>query len=225
MARFFVVAALALVSASVSVAQAQTYPSRAVRVIVPFTPGGGSDSLTRILAEKLREPLGQSFVIENKPGADAGIGLGYVAKSAPDGYTLGLATTSLSIHQALGDRSFDAFRDFATVSLIGTSPTVLAGSASLPVASIEQLIAYARANPGKVTYASCGSGSPQHLAGELLNEMAKVSLVHVPYKGCSEAIPPVLSGEVSVLMNTFGNVAPYIKAGRIHAYATTGSTR
>lgn len=217
--------ALALAMATASIGHAQGFPSRPVRVIVPFTPGGGSDSLTRIVADKLRESFAQSFVVENKPGADAGIGLGFVAKSPPDGYTLALATTSLSIHQALGDRSFDAFRDFATVSLLGTSPTILAGSASFPVKSIEQLIAYARANPGRVTYASCGSGSPQHLAGELLNQTARVKLVHVPYKGCSEAIPPVLSGEVNVLMNTVGNVAPHIKAGRIHAYATTGARR
>lgn len=217
--------AMALVGASASIGHTQGFPNRPVRIIVPFTPGGGSDSLTRIVADKLRESFVQPFVIENKPGADAGIGLGFVAKSPPDGYTLALATTSLSIHQALGDRSFDAFRDFATVGLIGTSPTILAGSAALPVKSIEQLIAYARSNPRTITYASCGSGSPQHLAGELLNQMAGVNLVHVPYKGCSEAIPPVLSGEVNMLMNTFGNVAPYIKAGRIQAYATTGARR
>jgi len=220
-----VIMALALAMATASIGHAQGYPSRPVRIIVPFMPGGGSDSLARIVGDKLRESFGQSFVIENKPGADAGIGLGFVAKALPDGYTLALATTSLPIHQALGDRAFDAIKDFSTVSLIGTSPTILAGSASLPVKSIKELIAYARARPDTVTYASCGSGSPQHLAGELLNQMANVKLVHIPYKGCSESIPPVLSGQVNVLMNTLGNVAAHIKTGRILAYATTGERR
>jgi len=207
--------------------QAQDYPNRTVRTIVTVLPGGGSDLLARLVSTRLSETFGKPFIIEYRPGGDSGIGLGMIARAPADGYTFGIATSGLSIHQALDvkKRPFDAIRDFAPVILLATTTTVFAGKAALPADNVQQLIAYARSRGGKMTFASCSTGSMHHIAGELFAQMTGVQLVHVPFKGCTEGIPQVLNGEIDMLVNTLANVSQYVKAGKLKAYAITGSKR
>ncbi len=221
------IAAAILIAASVCAsAYAQTWPSRTVRIIVPFGPGGGTDTIARVVADKLQESLGQPFIVENRPGATSNVGSGIVAKAPADGYTLLLVTSSISINQAMpGKQPFDTLRDFAPVVRIGSSPVLIGGNAEFPVASIAQLVAYAKAHPGKISYAVCAVGSPQHMAGELLKLMAGIDMVHVAYKGCAQAVPDVLSGQVPVTISTVANLAPHIKAGKMKAYAVTAARR
>ena len=208
-------------------ARAQGYPVKPSRVIVTVLPGGGSDLLARLVAGRMGEVLGKPFVVEYRPGADSGIGLEAIARSAPDGYTFGVATSGLSIHQALSvkKRPFDAIRDFAPIVLLATTTTVLAGKAALPPDNLAQLIAYGRARKDKLTFASCSNGSSQHIAGELFGQLAGIQLTHVPFKGCTQGIPLVLNGEVDMIVNTLANLSQYIKAGKLKAYAVTGSQR
>jgi len=205
---------------------AQNYPGKVVRIIVPQPPGGGTDATARILAEKFRETFGQPFIIENKPGATGNIGIDYVAKSAPDGYTLLVVANNFTSNQLMFPKlPFDVVKDFAPVALLGSSPVILGGGVSLPANSLAELISYARAHPGKLTYASCGSGSPQHIAGEMLNAVAHLDLVHVPYKGCALPIPDVIGGRVDIAFNTLSNLRPHILSGKIRAYAVTTAKR
>jgi len=208
-------------------AQAQDYPNRVVHTIVTVMPGGGSDLLARLVSGRLSETLGKPFIVEYRPGGDSAIGLNMIAKAPPDGYTLGIATSGLSINQALnpGKRPFDAIRDFAPIALLATTTTVFAGRATLPADNIQQLISYARSRGGKMTFASCSTGSMHHIAGELFAQMSGVHLTHVPFKGCTEGIPQVLNGDIDMLVNTLANVSQYIKAGKLKAYAITGSKR
>lgn len=208
-------------------ALAQDYPTRTVRTIVTVLPGGGSDLLARLVSTRLSETLGKPFIVEYRPGADSAIGLGMIAKAPADGHTLGIATSGLSIHQALDvkKRPFDAIKDFVPIILLATTTTVFAGKAGLPADNVEQLIAYARSRGGKMTFASCSTGSMHHIAGELFAQMSGVRLVHVPFKGCTEGIPLVLNGEIDMLVNTLANISQYVKAGRLKAYAITGSQR
>lgn len=205
----------------------QDYPNRPSRIIVTVLPGGGSDLLARLLAGRLTETLGKPFVVEYRPGADSGIGLEAIARAPADGYTLGVATSGMSIHQALAakKRPFDAIRDFTPIILLATTTTVLAGKAALPPDNIGQLIAYGRARKDKMMFASCSSGSSQHIAGELFGQLAGVPMVHVPFKGCSQGIPLVLNGEVDLIVNTLANLSQYIKVGKLKPYAITGSQR
>jgi tripartite-type tricarboxylate transporter receptor subunit TctC len=213
----------ALVCAS---AWAQGWPIRAVRIVVPFGAGGGTDTIARVVAERLQEAMGQPFVVENRPGATSNVGASLVARAPADGYTLLLITSSVSINQAMpGKKPFDTIRDFAPVVRIGSSPVLIAGNAGFPVASIPQLVAFAKAHPGKISYAMCAVGAPQHMAGELLKMMAGIDIVHVAYKGCAQAVPDVLSGQVPVTISTVANLAPHIKAGKITAYAVTAARR
>ena len=206
---------------------AQDYPSKPSRVIVTVLPGGGSDLLARLVAGRLSETLGKPFVVEYRPGGDSAIGLEAIARSPADGYTMGVATSGLSIHQALSvkKRPFDAIRDFTPIILFATTTTVLAGKAALPPDNIAQLIAYGRSRKDKMTFASCSNGSSQHVAGELFGQLAGVGMVHVPFKGCTQGIPLVLNGEVDLIVNTLANLSQYIKAGKLKAYAITGSRR
>lgn len=226
--RFPVVQVLAAAAlACVFSAQAQDYPNRNVRTIVTVLPGGGSDMLARLVSARLSEVLGKPFIIEYRPGGDSAIGLNAIARAPADGYTFGIATSGLSINQALlvKKRPFDAIRDFAPVILLATTTTVFAGKAGLPADNIAQLIAYAKARDGKMTFASCSKGSMHHIAGELFAQMSGVRLLHVPFKGCTEGIPQVLNGEIDMLVNTLANVSNHVKAGRLKAYAITGSQR
>ncbi len=206
---------------------AQDYPNKPARIIVTVLPGGGSDLLARLVAGRLGDSLGKPFVVEYRPGADSAIGLDAIAKSTPDGYTLGLATSGLSIHQALSvkKRPFDAIKDFSPIILLATTTTVLAGKAALPPNSIAELIAYGRKSGVKLSFASCSNGSSQHLAGELFGQLAGVSMLHVPFKGCTQGIPLVLNGEIDLIVNTLANLSAYVKAGKLKAYAITGTRR
>ncbi|MFM9968397.1 MAG: Bug family tripartite tricarboxylate transporter substrate binding protein [Burkholderiales bacterium] len=206
---------------------AQDYPAKASRVIVTVLPGGGSDLLARLISQRMGELLGRPYVVEYRPGADSAIGLEAIAKAPADGYTFGVATSGLSIHQALSSkkRPFDANKDFAPIVLLATTTTVLAGKAALPPDNLNQLITYAKGRAQRITFASCSNGSSQHVAGELFAQLAGIQLTHVPFKGCTQGIPLVLNGEVDMIVNTLANLSPYIKAGKLKPYAVTGSQR
>ena len=218
-------AALALVVASAPVI-AQGYPAGPVRVIVPFPPGGGVDSTGRLISQKLTEALGKQFVVDNRPGANGMIGSELAAKSAKDGYTLMVNGANFVTTPSLyGKATYDPVRDFDTVGLISLAPNVLVVHPSLPVISVKELIALAKSRPGQVNFAGSGSGSTPHLAAELFNTLAKVSMVHVPYRGTGPAIVGLMSGEASVMFMPTTNAVPLVKAGRLRALAVTTRER
>jgi len=219
--------AIALVFSLVAVANAQTYPAKAVRIIVPFPPGGGTDIVAREVAQKLSQGLGQPFLIENRPGAGGTVGSEAVAKAPADGYTLGMATSSThgvapSVYPNLG---YDAVRDFAPVTLIATTPFVLAVHPSLPVKSVSDLIALAKRQPGKLNYGSAGNGSGNHLATELFNMMADVKMTHIPYKGTGPALVDLIAGQLDLIINDMASLLGHINAGKLRAVAVMGSAR
>ena len=219
--------ALLLLAAAAGMAQAQTYPSKPVRMVVGFPPGGGTDILARILAQKLSEAWGQQVVVENRPGASATIAAAVVAKAAPDGYTLsmGQLTPNAIAPALMADLPYDAARDFAPVILVGTSPNVLVVNPSLPAKNLAELVALAKSRPGKVTYASSGQGSLQHIAAELFSGVAGLQVVHVPYKGSSQAIVDMLSGQVDMNFDSMPAALQHVKAGKLRALAVTSSKR
>ncbi len=206
-------------------APADSWPDRAVRIIVPFAAGGGSDLLARLAAQSLQDSLGRPFLVENRVGAGGNIGMEYVARALPDGHTLALANNTITINQALGGQPFDAARDLAPIVLVGSTPPMIAAGAAFGPQTLPDLIAFARAHPGQVSYASCGTGTAHHFAAELLQSMARIRLNHVPYKGCSQAIPDVLNGTVPVVFSTVSILAPHVKGGKVRGYATTGLVR
>jgi tripartite-type tricarboxylate transporter receptor subunit TctC len=209
-----------------SAAQAQEYPSKTVKIIVPYTPGGGTDTMARVVANGLQKALGQSFIVENRPGASGNIGLEQVAKAPADGYTLIMMPSNLSINPPLfGKVNYDSIKDFAPIALVGSSPVAISVSSSTQFQNLADVIRYAKANPGKLSYASCGSGTPQHLAAEQLAQMAKIQIVHVSYKGCSQALPDHLSGTVPIAFSTIANLSQHIKSGKLRGIAVTGSQR
>jgi len=202
------------------------YPNRAVKLVVPFPPAGATDIVGRIVAQKLGEQMGQSVVVENKPGAGGSIGSDLVAKSAPDGYTLLMATSSThSIGPALQKLPYDPLKDFAPITHVANVPNVLVVSPVLPVASVKELIAYAKARPGQLNFASSGVGTIVHLNGELFKMLAGVDLVHVPYKGTALSIPDVANGSVAMLFDSLASVQPHIKAGRVRPLAVNAQRR
>jgi len=202
------------------------YPNRAVKLVVPFPPAGATDIVGRIVAQKLGEQMGQSVVVENKPGAGGSIGSDLVAKSAPDGYTLLMATSSThSIGPALQKLPYDPLKDFAPITHVANVPNVLVVSPVLPVASVQELIAYAKARPGQLNFASSGVGTIVHLNGELFKMLAGVDLVHVPYKGTALSIPDVANGSVAMLFDSLASVQPHIKAGRVRPLAVNAQRR
>jgi tripartite-type tricarboxylate transporter receptor subunit TctC len=198
-------------------AAAQGFPTRPVRIVVPFPPGGGADTLARILAPKLAETWNQQAIIENKPGASGHIGAGFVAQSAPDGYTLVMASTA-----ALTEKNV---AQFAPVSLVSASAYVVTAHPGVGAGDIRELIALARANPGKLTFASSGTGAASHLAAELFKAMAGVDLLHVPYKGTGQAVTDLLAGHVNLLFAPAQTVMPHVQAGRLRALAVTSALR
>ena len=207
-------------------AVAQDFPSKPIRFIVPNPPGGASDITARVMAEKLAQRWGQPVVVENKPGAGAIIGTEFVAKAPPDGYTILLVPSSHAFNVSLYKKlPYDSVKDFAAVTQTANTPLVLVVNASVPAKSVKELIAYAKANPGKLTYASSGSGTSLHLAAELFKEMAGVDIVHVPYKGSTAAHPDVMSGQVSMIFDTIPAVLPHIKSGKLRPLAVTGTKR
>jgi len=207
-------------------AAAQDYPTRPVRVIVPFSPGGAVDGPMRIIAQELGKRWGQQVVVENKPGAGATIGADAVAKAAPDGYTLLLASQTNAISATLYPKlPYDAIEDFAPITLIGREPGVLVVHPSLPVKTLPELVAYVKARPGQVDYASSGNGSGQHLFMAMLASMTGMQLSHVPYKGSGQATTDLLGGQVMTSIPGTAGMVGHIKAGKLRPLAVTGSTR
>ena len=207
-------------------AAAQSYPNRTVRIIVPFGVGGPADIYARYLGQKLQDTMGQSFVVENRPGAGSIIGSDFVAKSTPDGYTLLLMSNTHTINESLiPKKPFALMKDFEPVAPINFSDLVLVVHPSLPVKSVKELLALAKAKPGSLNYASSGNGTPYHLAGELFKAMAKVDILHVPHKGSGEARTSVMSGQVEMMIDAIPSQAPIIRAGKTRALGTTGLKR
>src|SRR6185295_937973 len=218
--------ALLLCSLFVAVAGAQdAYPSRPVRFILPFPPGGGTDILGRVIAERLSAALGQPVVIENRGGAGGNVGAEAAARSAPDGYTIVLVAPSLAISPTLYSKlNYDAVKDFAPVSLVATVPNVVITQPSLP-GTLQEFAALARSKPGGLNFGSGGSGTSNHLAGELFNIVAGVKLVHIPYKGVNLAMQDVLAGNIHFVVIGIPAAAPHIKAGKLRALAVLAPNR
>ena len=216
------VAAMLAVSA---VAGAQTFPSKPLRIIVPAVPGGGTDILARLLSPRLQEQFGQSIIIENRGGAFTNIGTEYVARSAPDGYTVLIATTPHAINPALFPKlPFDPIKDFTMVSLLARTQTVLVVHPSLPVTNVKELIALAKAKPGKLTAGTSG-GNSAFLAVEMLKAQAKIDVLNIPYKGAGQALNDTVAGHVQFQVNTLLAALPFIQSGRLRAIAVCGAKR
>jgi tripartite-type tricarboxylate transporter receptor subunit TctC len=207
-------------------ALAQDYPSRPVRVIVPFAPGGSADVFGRFVAQRLQEALGQSFVVDNRPGGGSVIGTDAVAKAAPDGYTLLVMSNTHTVNESLiPNKPFVLMRDFVPVAPINYSDLVLVAKAGLPANTLKELIAAAKARPGGMSYASSGPGTPYHMAGELFKAMAGISIVHIPYRGSAGARTDVLGGQLEMMFDAIPTMSEQIKAGKVKAIATTGKAR
>ena len=225
--KFLHLAAGAAALPSVSrIAKAQAYPSRPVRIIVPFAAAGAFDIMARLIGQWLSERLGQPFVIENRPGAGTNIGTETVVKAPPDGYTLLLAGTPNAINATLYEKlSFNFIRDIASVAGISRAPLVMAVHPSVPAKTVPEFIAYAKANPGKISMASAGIGAPSHVSGELFKMMAGVNVVHVPYRGAGPALVDLLAGQVQVGFPSVPSSIEYVRAGKLRALAVTSATR
>ena len=209
-----------------SVARAQDYPSHPVRLIVPFAAGGPADVYARFIATRLQESLGQTFIVDNRPGAGSVIGTDAVAKSVPDGYTLLLMSNAHTVNESLiPNKPFQLMRDFAPIAPINYSDLVLVARSGLPVASVADVIKLAKAQPAALSYASSGPGTPYHMAGELFKAMAGVSILHIPYKGSSGARTDVLGGQVDLMFDAVTTMSEQVRAGKVRALATTGLTR
>jgi tripartite-type tricarboxylate transporter receptor subunit TctC len=221
------VVALALFAiAPWSGASAQNYPTRLVHVIAPYGPGGPSDVYSRIVAQKLSEALKQSFVVENRPGASTMIGTEAVAKAAPDGYTLLIISQTHATNESLvANKSFQLLRDFVPVAPIYSGDLMLVVHKSVPVKTLKEFIALAKAKPGTLNYASSGTGSQYHLAGELFKTMTGTDIVHVPYKGSTGARNDILGGQVQMMFDTIPTMNPTVEAGLVRALGTSGETR
>jgi tripartite-type tricarboxylate transporter receptor subunit TctC len=210
-----------------ALAMAQPYPGKPIRLVVPFPPGGSADIIGRTLAQRLSEQMGQPVVVENRAGASAIIGSEYVAKSPPDGYTLLLGNVgSMTIHPFLyPNLPYDPIKDFAPVTLVGAVTSVVVVTASLPVNNIAELVAWAKANPGKLNFTSSGAGSSTHLTGELLRLRTGIKMEHISYKGSAPALVDLIAGNVQLMFENLPSVLPHIKAGRVRALATTAAKR
>ena len=206
-------------------ASGQPYPVKPVRIVVPFAPGGGTDILTRIILPKLNETLKQQLIVDNRPGAGSQIGTEAVAKAAPDGYTLLMVDTAFMTNPSLYSKLAYSEKDFAPVALAATAPVIMIVHASVPVRTVKELVALARAQPGALNFASGGPGSSTHLGVELLKYVAKIDLVHIPYKGTGPAVADVLGGQVTMMFAGISSVKQHVEAGRLRAIAVTGERR
>ena len=221
------IAVLGLTMLAFSSATARAgYPDRPVRIIVPFAPGGGTDIIARVLADAMSKDLGQPVIIENKPGAGTIVGTAAAASSAPDGYTLVMATFAHTVNPSLNSKlPYDTFKAFAPVALVARSFNIVVVNPKLPFKTLQDVIAYAKANPGKLNYGSFGIGTSAHLAGELFKNLAHVDLTHVPYKGAAPAITDLLGGQIELMFTTVASVASYIEGGQLRALAVTSAQR
>ena len=216
----------ALILGAVTGAQAQAYPSKPVRLVLPYAPGGIIDYVGRTLAQKLTETLGQPVVAENRPGAGGILGTNSVARSAPDGYTLVLMDPAIVINPTLqADVPYDVFKNLQTVSIVSSSPEVLVVSPALPVKTFAELVAYGKANPGKLNFASAGIGTTPHLAGEMFKLRTGIDATHVPYKGIGASFTDMMSGKVQMAFSSIAGALPFTSDNRVRALATTGSKR
>ncbi len=202
------------------------YPTKSIRLIVPFAAGGGTDLLARLVAPRLSEVVGQQVVVDNRGGAGSLIGTQIVASATPDGYTLGFLDTAFTINPAvLPKMPFNAERDFVFLSIVGTSPTVLVAHANVPAKTLKELIAFAKAHPGKLTFGSAGHNSSGHLTGAMFNAAAGVDITHVPFKGAGAAIVDLIGGHIDVSYVVPGSIAPHVQSGVVRALAITGAKR
>lgn len=207
-------------------AHAQNYPARPVKIVVPFAAGGPADNYARFMAQRLQEALGQSFVVDNKPGGGSVIGTDVAAKAPADGYTLLLMSNAHTVNETLlPNKPFALMRDFVAIAPINYSDLVLVANPSLPDAKLVDLIQHAKAQPGKINYASSGPGTPYHMAGELFKSMSGIYLVHIPYKGSSGARTDVIGGQVELMFDAVTTMTEQVRAGKVKALATTGKVR
>jgi len=219
-------APLAFALALATGAFAQTFPSKPIKLIVTYPPGGGADLMARLVAPRMAETLGQPVVVENKPGAGGQIGAAEVARAAPDGYTILLDAANHAVNPSLyATLPYDPAKAFAPISLLVRFPNVLVVNPQFPAKDVKELIAMAKAKPGSVAFASSGSGSAQHLAGELFRQRAGVDMTHIPYKGGGPALNDVIGGQVPIFFGNMASSLPHVKAGKLRALAITGSKR
>ncbi len=223
--RAAMLALLAAFCATMDQARAQTYPARPLRLVVPYAPGGGTDILARALAPRVSEALGQSLVVENRPGAGGNIGADAVAKAAPDGYTLLMGANTIAINAGLGKLPFDPVRDFAPVIMLASAPMLLVVHPGVSAKSAAELVALARANPGKLNFSNPGNGTPQHLAEELFNRMAGIDIQHVVYKGGGPALLDLVAGTTQAAVLTMASVKPFLQNGKLRALAVATAKR
>ena len=218
---------LLVLALSIGTVQAQTYPSRPIKFVAPFPPGGSSDVLCRLLGSKLTEGLGQPVAVENRPGASASIGHEYAAKQPPDGYTIVISSNSTLVNNIYlyKHRAFDAFTDFSPISMVGSAGQVLVVHPSVPAKSVAELIALARAQPGKLNFGSGGRGNQAHVSGEMFKAAAGIDIVHVPYKGNVQATGDVVAGQVQMVFSDMVPAMPHIRAGRLRPLAVTTRER
>jgi len=228
MIKLFAPLLVALVSwASTPLALAQDYPNKALRLVVAYPPGASSDALARSVAQKMSQNMGQPIVVDNRAGASGNIGTEHVAKQAADGYTfmLGTDATHAANMHLTATPSFHPIRDFTPLTLAALNPIVLVVNPAVPARTLRELVDYGRANPDKIAYGSSGSGSPHHLAGELLKQMSGVPFLHVPYKGGAQAVTDVLGGQIPMVFSSLITVLPHIRSGKLRAIAVTQATR
>lgn len=220
------VAALVLTAAFAGNAHAQAWPNRPIRMVVPYTPGGYTDLMARLVGQKLSEALGQPFVFENKPGANAVIGTDTVAKAPPDGYTFGTVIAAHSVNPSLNPRlPYDTMKDFTYVSLMSVAPLILIAHPSLPASNMKEFIALAKAKPGQLNFASSGIGSAAHLTMEMLKSRAGIDLQHIPYKGTAGALQDTIGGNITAMFDVAGPLMPQVRSGTVKAIAVTAKDR
>jgi tripartite-type tricarboxylate transporter receptor subunit TctC len=219
--------AAAIVSATLGIlavaqnAMAQSYPTKPIRLVVPFAPGGGTDIVARVIAQKATESLGQSVIVDNRPGGGGTVGAETAVRANPDGYTLGLVSTSYSTNPSLYKLPYDAVKDMQPIILIGQTGYVVAVNPAVPIKTIKDLIAYNKANPGKLNYASTGTGGATHLVTELFDLMAGTKMTHIPYKGTGPALNDLIGGQIQLLFGSMPSTIPQVKGGRLRAIAVT----
>jgi len=218
-------AIFAVLALAAGLAQSQQYPTKPVRIIAPFAPGGGTDFIARLIAQKLTERLGHQVIVENKPGAGGNLGAEFAVKSAPDGYTLLLVAGSYTVNPSLYKLSFDPVSDVTPLIQLSQGPFVVAVHPSVPANNLKELIELARRQPDKLSYASAGSGSITHLASELFLDMAKIKIVHIPYKGTGPALNDTIAGSTQLIFGSVSTTLQFIKSGRLRGLAVTTPRR
>lgn len=220
------VAAFALTAAFAGNAHAQAWPNRPIRMVVPYTPGGYTDLMARLVGQKISDALGQPFVFENKPGANAVIGTDTVAKAPPDGYTFGTVIAAHSVNPSLNPKlPYDTMKDFTYVSLMSVAPLILVAHPSLPANNLQEFIALAKAKPGELNFASSGIGSAAHLTMEMLKSRAGINLQHIPYKGTAGALQDTIGGNINAMFDVAGPLMPQVRSGTVKAIAVTAKAR